>query len=198
MTLLLGSFAAFIVGENILALVTANATMAPAYSIGWTIAWLDGFSLNSLQLSYVLVALILLVSGELLLMSTTAGIVLRAISENPELAAVSRVPEKAIVAVSAFGSGALSAFAGIFIVLDVGLTATDGMSAAIAGAVAAIFGGMRRLSGVALGAFFVAGLNQSGVYFLGAQWQNLVTYAALAVVLYFARNRLFGGGIYTW
>ena len=127
-------------------------------------------------------ALLVLVTGALL-SRTRVGLKMRAVADDPELAEVGGINSDHAV-VWAFGIGsALAGTAGVLAALDVDIKPTMGMNALMMAVVVSVVGGMQSTAGMAMGALFLGLAQQFGVLYIGAEWQDAIAFAVLAVFL---------------
>jgi branched-chain amino acid transport system permease protein len=123
---------------------------------------------------------------------TAFGRAMRAIACDSELAFVSGVNrDQVILGAFAFGS-ALAALTGILISLDVDMTPTMGLHLLMLGVVAVIAGGIDSVPGVALGALLLGLAQHFGVWKLGAEWQETITFIVLIAFLLCRPQGVFG------
>jgi branched-subunit amino acid ABC-type transport system permease component len=114
---------------------------------------------------------------------TPMGKVLRALASDSELAEVVGVRKgRAFLVAFAIGSS-LAATGGVLLALDVGMTPTMGMNALMAGIVAAVVGGIGRTAGVAAAAVLLGFAQNFGVWKIGSEWQQAITFLILLVFL---------------
>jgi branched-chain amino acid transport system permease protein len=115
---------------------------------------------------------------------TRLGRALKAVSNDPELAQVRGVDTDAVI-LWAFASGsALAGLAGILAAMDVDITPTMGLNALMTAVVAMIGGGSNdNPIGVLLGGVAVGLARNLAAWQIGAQWQDTITFALLAVLV---------------
>ena len=86
----------------------------------------------------------------------------------------------------------LAGVTGILYGLDYGITPTMGLNALMMGVIAVIIGGIRSISGIALGALLLAMAQQLGAWYLGSQWQDAIAFIILVIFLLFKPEGFFG------
>ncbi len=119
----------------------------------------------------------------LALHATTMGRVVRAVSNDAELARVVGVnSDRVVVSVFAIGS-VLAGVAAIIRSLDSDMTPTIGFEALLMGVVAMIIGGVGSVSGALLGGLFVGLVRNLGVWKLPTEWQDAIVFVVLIAFL---------------
>ena len=73
------------------------------------------------------------------------------------------------------------------------MTPTMGMHVLMMGIVATLIGGARRPTGVVLGALLLATARHVSAFVIGSQWEDVVAFAILLVILLARPRGLIGG-----
>jgi len=121
---------------------------------------------------------------------TKVGLLMRAVSDDRDLAAMKGVnPDRVLLVAFVVGS-AVAGLGGVLIGLDIDLNPAMGFNALLMGVSAVIVGGIGRLEGVVWGALLVASTQHLGVWVLPSQWQNLLVFTLLGVCLLIRREGL--------
>jgi branched-chain amino acid transport system permease protein len=148
----------------------------------------------SLQYVAVLVLAVLLVLGfEALVRTTVWGRAMRAVSMDPDLAAVIGIPVRTIVLGSYIASGVLAGISGI-LVAQIGGTVDPafGFELVIFGFVAAVLGGMGSTTGALLGGIVAGVLQQMVGGYVSTAAQHGIAFALLVLILVVRPQGLFG------
>jgi len=190
--LLLASLGLYVVLQNSVGLLFGDDTKSIRGS-GVQPSWdLLGARLTTIQLAIIVVSAGLIAVVYLLARTTRAGKAIRAVANDPDLAAASGIEvEGVVVWVFAVGS-ALAGAAGTLVALDVDMRPTMGLTPFMLAVVAVIVGGRGSIPGIALGALLVAFAQQLAGWWLGAEWQDAMAFVVLLVFLV-ARPRGFLG-----
>lgn len=178
-------------------LVEFAFTSRPAYfSKTLQIAKPLGFGLKATpdQLLAVAVTLILVIAVHLLLTRTGTGRAMRAVAENPALAAVSGVDVSRVVTTVWLLGGALAAGAGTVAGLLVQIRPFMGFDLLLPLFAAAILGGIGSVPGAVLGGLVVGLCEALAVHTVGAEWRAAVSFLILTLVLLARPQGLLGKG----
>lgn len=128
----------------------------------------------------------------LLLTRTMFGRVLRAVSDDEEVAKVLGIETGRVIGWSFFIGSALAGLAGVLISFDTGLQPTMGLDIVLAAAVASIVGGLGNLYGGFLGAYLLAFAENFGIWRINAEWKPAITFAVLLLFLIFRPQGIMG------
>jgi branched-chain amino acid transport system permease protein len=138
------------------------------------------------------VAIVLVVAMFLIMNRTNIGRAMRAVSENPALAAVSGVDVRAVIRATWFLGGALAAAAGIMVGLIVQVRPYMGFDLLLPLFAAAILGGIGSMPGAVIGGLIVGVTESLAVPLVGAGYRGAVAFAVLIAVLIIRPTGLFG------
>jgi len=171
-------------GDNVRTLRQASTTVAGLEVLG---ARITESQLLGLTLS-------ILVLGALmhLLRSTKLGRAVRAVAANPVLAEVSGIDSQRTILLVVALASALAGLAGVAVGLDIDISPAMGLRLLMMGVVAFVVGGTGSISGVAAGALFLGLLQHVGAWLLGSQWQDVIAFFLLLVVLVVRPSGLLG------
>jgi branched-chain amino acid transport system permease protein len=120
------------------------------------------------------------------------GKALRAASEDPEAAASLGINVKHVYAATFAIAAGLSAFAGVELGVAFSLTPTAGLTWLLLAFTVIVLGGMGSVIGTLLGGFIVALTQEYGALIFGPQYQNLVVFGLLVVILVVRPQGIFG------
>lgn len=191
--MLLASFGILIVLQNLYSIAWGDARQAVVVRVAESGLSVLGGRATVLQL--VAVGLSVLASAGLIVFSrsTFSGLLLRAVSDDPELAAIRGVrTERAILAGFAIASG-LMGLAGILQGLDSGVTPGMGFQALLVAFAGALFGGLDQDERAFAGGAAIGILEQVAAMYLPGQWYESVIFGFLVLILVLRGQRLLGG-----
>ena len=190
-TFMIASFALLIILQNLMTLVfgTQPKMIREAPLPSWGLA---GARITYLHL-VILVACALIFSAlQLFFARTKAGKIIRAMTDNPELAATVGIDtQRLYLLIMALGSG-LAGVAAVFVGLDIGVTLEYGFYVVLIAAVATIIGGVGHFLGTALAALLLGLIQNWSVMILSPQWQEAVAFGVFIIFLVFLPRGLFG------
>ncbi|NQU23856.1 MAG: branched-chain amino acid ABC transporter permease [Candidatus Nealsonbacteria bacterium] len=192
LVLLLASIGAYVVLQNVMSLAFGDASRSiRPTSVQEGLPFL-GARITCVQLISIAVALALLIILLTAFVRTRWGKMARAVMSDPELASVSGINVDGVILWVSFVASMLAATGGILQSLDVDMTPTMGMTALLAGVVAAVVGGIGRLPGVVLGAIFLALAQHLSTWIISTQWQDAIAFAILLAFLIFRPEGFMG------
>ncbi|MCK4343172.1 MAG: branched-chain amino acid ABC transporter permease, partial [Phycisphaerae bacterium] len=190
--LLVASLGIYIALQNVVSIVFGDDIKTLGTGLTGESVSIFGALLTSIQLVTVIISFVLLVVLGVTLRSTKIGMVLRAVSNDPELAGVLGAHSDRVTLIAfAIGSG-LAGLAGVLVALDVHMTPTMGMNMLMLAIVAVIVGGRGSLPGVTLGALLLAAAQQFGIWKLPSQWQDAIAFFVLVIFLILRPQGVFG------
>ncbi|TET34909.1 MAG: branched-chain amino acid ABC transporter permease [Planctomycetota bacterium] len=179
LVMLLVSLGIYIVLQNIISIAFGDDTKIIRSNL-----ITEGFNLFGARITFIqgltiCTTIILLLLLVLFLKITRTGKAIRAVSSDPELAAISGIESSRII-IWAFAIGsAICGLAGILLSFDVGMTPTMGLTALMMGLVVAIIGGLANVSGIVLGGLLLGLAQQLGIWKFGAEWQDAIAFGIL-------------------
>lgn len=144
------------------------------------------------QAALVLVALTLAGVLYLFYQRTLTGMAMRAVSQDPEAAAMRSVPVSALGAASFAISGAVVGGAGFLAAPIVGAYPTMGFALALQGFVAAAVGGIPSITGALIGGLALGLVEAFGGDLIGPGYRRALVFAVLIAVLAIRPAGLFG------
>lgn len=189
--LMIGSFGVYIVLQSFVGLLfgtqeqTVRSDPLPSLVVG-------GAQITALHLAVLGLCLVLFTLLQLFLTRTSTGNSIRALADNPELAAIVGIDTSRLyLVIAALGAG-LAGLAAPLTALDTGIALGNGFSVLLLGAVATIVGGVGHLPGAGLAAFLLGIVQNLAVYALSPQWQDAVVFVVLGIFLVARPEGLFG------
>lgn len=190
-TLLVASMGVAFVLENAVRFWVGNTPVGYAVDVARPLRW-AGLRINHEQLLAAVVALASLLVVALLLRFTRLGRGMRAVADNPVLAATRGISRQRVVSATWFVSGALAALAGLFIGLDSTLDPQMGWNYVLPVFAAAILGGIGNPMGAALGAVVMGVLAELSTLALPPHYRTLVAFVVLSLLLLIRPDGLLG------
>ncbi|MEZ5996134.1 MAG: branched-chain amino acid ABC transporter permease [Hyphomonadaceae bacterium] len=183
LVILVVSLAIYAIAQNVLAIAFGERIVRwPALADAQAVSTM-GVELSVTQVVAAGVAIAAVVAIWCWWELSAAGRTARALSDNPELADIVGVDTRAISRAFAAISAGCAGLAGVLIVLDVGVTPSEGFNLLIPAITAVLLSGARSISGVVTGAALVATLQGTTAFLLGSKWEDFVVYALLAAIL---------------
>ena len=152
---------------------------------------------TNLHLIILAVAAIVVPCLQLFLAHSKYGRAMRALADNPALAGVLGVDTRKLYVLIFLLGSALAAVAACLISYDVGVRPQMGVSIMFIALVAVIVGGIGYLPGAAAGGLLLGLLEQVGLWYLSARWEDVVVFVVLLVFLILRPQGMFGGRIIT-
>lgn len=128
----------------------------------------------------------------LLLAFTRAGQALRAVSDNPSLAAVRGLPVRRVQLLGLVISGALFGLSGTLVGVDLAIEPSLAWVITIPVIAAAIFGGLGSPAGAAIGALVIGIAEELTVLFISPPYKAAVGFVVIAVMLLLRPQGLLG------
>ncbi|MFV0383589.1 branched-chain amino acid ABC transporter permease [Paracoccus sp. (in: a-proteobacteria)] len=190
--LVMASFGAALALRNLLEFIF---TSSPAYftnALQISKQILPGLRATPDQMLVVALAAVLVVLVHLLLTRTAAGRSMRAVSEDPQLAALVGIDTRAVIRlVWCLGAG-LAAIGGIMSGIIVQIRPTMGLDLLLPLFAAAILGGIGSVPGAMLAGLIVGLAEALTVQFIGAEWRAAVSFVILVAVLLLRPQGIFG------
>ena len=159
----------------------------------YPLAKLGGLSLNSNQVVVFAVTLILLLALRFIVLRTKIGLAMRALSFNPEAAALMGINTDVVISFT-FGLGsALAAAAGILFAVN--YPAIDPLMGILPGLkafVAAVLGGIGNLPGAALGGIIIGVTETLVAGYISSTYRDAIAFGILSLILLIKPSGLLG------
>lgn len=151
-----------------------------------------GASITKLQLVIIVVALALMVTLHLFMRHTRTGKAMRAVADNPVVAATVGINvDKVISAIFVTGS-VLAAAAGVLVGMEQNLQPTMGVSIGIKAFTAAVIGGIGNIYGALLGGYLMGLVENISVWFLPSGYKDAISFFVLIIMLLIRPQGIFG------
>jgi branched-chain amino acid transport system permease protein len=123
---------------------------------------------------------------------TRLGLSMRAVSENPEAAALAGIPINRILSVSFGLSAALAGAAGALLVPIYNAYPTVGANVILLAFSIVIFGGLGSVKGAIYAGFLIGILESLAVLFISSSWKDVIVFLVVILVLTFRPRGLMG------
>lgn len=140
----------------------------------------------------LIVGVVLVVATYFALTRLRIGKALRAASEDPVAASSLGINVNHVYALTFAVAAGISTFAGVELGVTFSLTPTAGLSWLLIAFTVIVLGGMGSVLGTLVGGFAVALAQEYGALAFGPQYQNLIVFGLLVVVLVLRPNGIFG------
>jgi branched-chain amino acid transport system permease protein len=151
-----------------------------------------GITYSNQQLSLVVVAVLVAIGLAAFYRSSTTGVAMRALAQDPEAASMRGIPVSALGAVAFAISGAVVGAAGFLSAPVVGAYPSMGFIFALQGFIAAALGGIPSIKGALVGGLLLGVIGSFGADYIGAGYRTALIFAVLIVVLVIRPAGLFG------
>lgn len=192
LTVMIASLGIFTVIENVIVLLFTNDSRVVAKGGVTEGVRLGPVVVTLLQFAIIVVAIVVLALVYLMLTRSGLGRALRGMSDDSGMAEIVGIDVRRLRYV-VFGLGSMvAAVVAVLVALDVGLRPTIGLQAVLIAAIAVIVGGVGPLFAGVIGGFIIGFVQNFGILYVAAKWQNLITFGVLVVMLLFRPAGLFG------
>lgn len=190
--LLIASLALMILIENILLAIFGPGVRTLAFvEVQKGISIFDAV-VTPLQLVIVGTSFVLLLLLWFFIRCTKLGKLMRAVSDNPELASISGINTGRIQALGFFIGSCIAGVAAILVGLEQNLTPFMGTNLIIKGFAGAVIGGIHSLPGAVFGSFFVGMAENVGIIWLPSGYKEAIVYGLLLLFLILRPRGIFG------
>ncbi|MBI4371362.1 MAG: branched-chain amino acid ABC transporter permease [Elusimicrobia bacterium] len=192
---LISAIGVSIVLQNAVFLWVSTQSLAFPQPAGTSAVSFLGASINGLQLAILGAALGLMILLHLFIARTRMGRAMRACADDLEAAKLMGVNADFVIAVTFFVGGALGGAAGVLYGMNYGsIKYNMGFLPGIKAFTAAVLGGIGSVRGAVLGGFLLGFLEVLAAGYIpnGAQWRDVVAFAALILVLLARPSGLLG------
>lgn len=183
LVLMLASLGLYIVLQNLVSLLFGDDRkgLLPAGAVSSFEVF--GARVTTPQVALMVTSGLLWLALVLFLRHTRLGMAMRAVSENPELAALSGVSLTRVLTVATAIASVLAGAAGFLQGLDVSMTPTLGMRALMMGVVVVLVGGAGSPLGALLASLLLALAQQLSVLVISSRWQDAIAFVVLLLFL---------------
>lgn len=158
---------------------------AEVYFLGPTV-------LTDVGLATVVTSLAALAAVSFLLYRTGTGRAMRAMADQPTMAAVVGIDTRRVAVAAFVVAGLLIAPVGVLTGLDEGLSPHTGTGLILAAIAGAIIGGVGSLAGAVIGGLMIGLLQQLSAGWLPTSWMTSITFLGMFAFIVFRPRGLFG------
>jgi branched-chain amino acid transport system permease protein len=185
--------ASFAISEGFGVLVDRNNVRVPNLIEPQTQFHLFGAAVNNRQLLIIAAAIVMMVCLDQFIRRTRLGRGIRAVSQDPDSAALMGVNKDRVIALTFILGGLMAGGAAVLYDLQFGVTRFNaGFVLGIKAFTAAVLGGIGNLRGALLGGLLLGLMENYGSAVIGSQWRDVVAFVFLIVVLMFRPTGLLG------
>jgi branched-chain amino acid transport system permease protein len=144
-----------------------------------------GGIITEVQLYILIASFVIMIGLALMMKFTKFGKAIKAVSDNEDVAKIVGINTNKIVGKVFFIGSAIAGVAGIAIGFDTGIEPTMGMNLLLKGVIAAIVGGVGNVYGGFIGAFFLAFVENFGIWKISGEWKDAIAFLVLILFLIF-------------
>jgi branched-chain amino acid transport system permease protein len=185
--------ASFVIAEIWGVFVSRNDVRVPNLIAPQTQFHLFGAAVTNRQILVVLSAVVMMVCLDQFIRRTRLGRGIRAVSQDPDSAALMGVNSDRVIALTFLLGGLMAGGAALLYDLQFGVTRFNaGFLLGIKAFTAAVLGGIGNLRGALLGGLLLGLMENWGSALIGSQWRDVVAFVFLIVVLMFRPTGILG------
>jgi branched-chain amino acid transport system permease protein len=144
-----------------------------------------GGVITGTQLITLVIGLVIMIVIGLVFRFTLFGKAIKAIGDDEEVSKIVGINTEKIIGKVFFIGSAIGGLAGILIGFDTGIEPTMGLSLLLKGVIASIIGGIGNVYGGVLGAFFLAFIENFGIWKISGEWKDAIAFGVLILFLLF-------------
>jgi len=160
-----------------------------------TVTHIGNLSFNSNQIVVIAITLILLLALRFIVLKTKIGTAMRAVSFNPEAAALMGVNTDVVISFTFALGSALAAAAGILWAINYpSIDPLMGILPGLKAFVSAVLGGIGNVHGAMLGGLILGLAEQLVSSYVSSQWKDAIAFAILILILLVKPSGLLGKG----
>ena len=185
LVMLVGSLGILLAASAFVSIIftPSGRPLAPPFG---TDSWnIGGAFIKQFQVFFIGMAFVLFLGLLFLLKRTSFGKAVRAISDDEEVAKIVGINTTMIIATIFFIGAAIAALGGVFRGHDTGIIPPMGLILLLKGWVASVVGGIGNIYGALLGGFVLGLVEQFGIWYLAAAWQDAIAFVLLILFLAF-------------
>ena len=192
LTMVFAAFGAALVMRHLVVLVWGHESRFYTRELQMAAELVPGVRVLPDQIFILGLALIVMVALHAFLTRSRTGMAMRAMAESPALAQVCGVEVEAVVRLTWIISGALAAFAGVFVGLTPQLHPEIGFNLLLSLFAAAILGGTGSLTGAVVGGFLVGLAENLSLLVISPGYKGAMPFLLLLVILIVRPQGIFG------
>ena len=192
LTMVFAAFGAALVMRHLVVLVWGHESRFYTRELQMAAELVPGVRVLPDQIFILGLALTVMVALQAFLTRSRTGMAMRAMAESPALAQVCGVEVEAVVRLTWIISGALAAFAGVFVGLTPQLHPEIGFNLLLSLFAAAILGGTGSLTGAVVGGFLVGLAENLSLLVISPGYKGAMPFLLLLVILIVRPQGIFG------
>jgi branched-chain amino acid transport system permease protein len=192
LTLVFAAFGAALVMRHLVVLIWGHESHYYTRELQIAVELLPGVRMLPDQIFIVGLALAAMLALHVFLARSRTGMAMRAMAENPTLAQVCGIEVEAVVRLTWIISGALAAFAGVFLGLTPQLHPEIGFNLLLSLFAAAILGGAGSLAGAVVGGFLVGLAENVSLLVISPGYKGAMPFLLLLAILIVRPQGIFG------
>lgn len=190
--MLIASLALMILIENIVLAIFGPGVRTFGFIEAQKGISIIGATITPLQLIIIGASIVLLMLLGVFIRCTKLGTLIRAVSDNPELASITGINTERIRIIGFFLGSIVAGCAAVLVGLEQNLTPFMGTNLIIKGFAGAVIGGMGSLPGAVFGSFFMGMAENVGIIWLPSGYKEAITFIILLIFLVFRPRGIFG------
>jgi branched-chain amino acid transport system permease protein len=192
LTMVFAAFGAALVMRHLVVLVWGHESRYYTRELQMATEVLPGVRVLPDQIFIVGLALAAMIGLHVFLTRSRTGMAMRAMAESPALAQVCGIEVEAVVRLTWIISGALAAFAGVFIGLTPQIHPEIGFNVLLSLFAAAILGGTGSLPGAVVGGFLVGLAENLSLLVISPGYKGAMPFLLLLLILIVRPQGIFG------
>jgi branched-chain amino acid transport system permease protein len=192
LTLVFAAFGAALVMRHLVVLIWGHESRYYTRELQIATELLPGVRVLPDQIFIVGLALAVMIALQVFLMRSRTGMAMRAMAESPALAQVCGIEVESVVRLTWIISGALAAFAGVFIGLTPQIHPEIGFNVLLSLFAAAILGGTGSLPGAVVGGFLVGLAENLSLLVISPGYKGAMPFLLLLLILIVRPQGIFG------
>jgi len=186
------AFGAALVMRNVVVLIWGHGSHYYTRELQMSVELLPGVRMLPDQIFILALALVVVVCLHGFLTYSRTGMAMRAMAESPALAQVCGIEVEGVVRLTWIISGALAAFAGVFIGLTPQIHPEIGFNVLLSLFAAAILGGTGSLPGAVVGGFLVGLAENLSLLVISPGYKGAMPFLLLLLILIVRPQGIFG------
>nr|WP_240895139.1 branched-chain amino acid ABC transporter permease [Kineococcus siccus] len=158
-----------------------------------TLFSISGFQVRSTQVIVLVAAVLMMVGLDQFVRRSRLGRGVRAVSQDPEAAALMGVDKNRVIQLTFLLGGLMAGAAAVLYLMHIGVTRFNvGFILGIKAFTAAVLGGIGNIRGALLGGLVLGLAENYGSNLLGSNWKDVVSFLLLVLVLLFRPTGILG------
>lgn len=183
--LLVASLGGLTVIQAVIAILFTSQFQTLSQNIGEIKIYEVSGVITQTQLIILATTLAIMAVLAFVLYKTLFGRMVRAISDDEEVAKIIGIPTNQIIGYVFLIGSAIAGLGGILVGYEIGLEPTMGLSLLLKGVIASIIGGIGNVFGGVIGAFTLGIVENLGIWKISGQWKDAIAFGVLILFLLF-------------